>query len=398
MEKLKSNFKIQFTKGDTYALSIKIKGITEELKTAIFTVKENPDDEPLIQKTLGAGISKTDDRYYKKEKTYKLQIQSGDTLNCEANIQYLYDLQVSIDNVVKTILSGVFVVNHSVSGVNTITSQTLDVAVDDELQAEFETTPATAGVEYETDPVANAKIGDLKALNTTHKETIVGAVNEVKTAIKTNEDEIADIKNGNVKIKIAEQADVAGNADKISNLIAEKDEEEKTLNFRDLTGFAYKFLNAVNAKFAESANTVNGIEIDVYNRVLQADDCIIPQKKYLWSGNLQISAGGTATVKLTEEVLAGEEIEFRYKYYTSSGFEYYGRARGVVYYDGTQDDNLYLNVSFKNIGDHGNNSFSVIKFVRELNNLTFTNFTPEKDGENNRFSKIVITDILKIID
>ena len=71
MEKLLNNFKINFTKGDTYALAVKIKDITRDLSSAYFTVKENPDDTPLIQKTLKAGISKIDDRTYKNEKTYK---------------------------------------------------------------------------------------------------------------------------------------------------------------------------------------------------------------------------------------------------------------------------------------------------------------------------------------
>jgi hypothetical protein len=66
--------------------------------------------------------------------------------------------------VVKTVLSGVFVVTHSVTGTSGTTTQTLDVAVDDEIDVEVSTTPATSGVEYETDPVANAKIGDMTAL------------------------------------------------------------------------------------------------------------------------------------------------------------------------------------------------------------------------------------------
>ena len=116
MEKLINNYKISFTKGDTFALEIKIKNITEDLRTAYFTVKESPDDAPLVQKTLGQGITKIDERAYKNEKTYKLQLQSFDTINLEANVQYLYDFQATVGNVVKTLFSGVFVVTHSVSG------------------------------------------------------------------------------------------------------------------------------------------------------------------------------------------------------------------------------------------------------------------------------------------
>ena len=201
MEKLINNFKISFTKGDTYALAIKIKNIAEDLRTAYFTVKENPDDEPRIQKTLGAGIDKIDDRAYKNEKTYKLQLQAEDTINLEANVQYLYDFQVSVDNVVKTLLSGVFVVTHSVSGAGAITTPTLDVEVDAELEAELDTTPATNGIEYEQDPVANAKIGDLTALKTRAKENLVQAINET-----------AGVLDGTIKVKQAEHADLASYA------------------------------------------------------------------------------------------------------------------------------------------------------------------------------------------
>jgi hypothetical protein len=182
MEKLINDFKISFTKGDTYALAVKFKKIAGDLRTAYFTVKENPDDEPLIQKTLGAGIDKIDDRGYKNEKTYKVQLQPIDTANLEVNLQYLYDLQVTLDNVVKTVLSGVFVVHRSVTGVVSATAENIEVVVD-AVETEVLTTPATNGIEYEQDPVANAKIGDLSGLLTDDKQTIVGAINELLAKI-----------------------------------------------------------------------------------------------------------------------------------------------------------------------------------------------------------------------
>ena len=47
MERLTNEFKIEFTKGDTYALAIKFKNISEDLRCAYFSVKENENDEPL---------------------------------------------------------------------------------------------------------------------------------------------------------------------------------------------------------------------------------------------------------------------------------------------------------------------------------------------------------------
>jgi hypothetical protein len=213
MEKLINDFKICFTKGDTYALAVKFKDITKDLSKAQFTVKENPDDVPLIQKTLNAGISKIDDRAYKSEKTYKVQIQASDTVFLEAGVQYLYDLQVTIGNVVKTVLSGVFVVNHSVSGVSSATTSALEVSAIDEVETEFATTPATVGLEYESDPVALAKIGNLASLETDVKSTVVGAINEMQGRLVETYDNVDSILHGDTEVGIARRAANATNAE-----------------------------------------------------------------------------------------------------------------------------------------------------------------------------------------
>ncbi len=189
MEKLTNEFKIEYVKGDTYAFALKFKNITEDLSKAYLTVKENPDDSPLIQKSLGAGIDKIDDRAYKNEKTYKFQLQPADTVNIEPKVQYLYDIQVTIGTVVKTVLHGIFILNSTITGTSSITTQELEVEVDDELETELATVPATNGVEYEQDPVACNKIGDMATLTTTNKDTLVKAINEV-------EKDINEINNG----------------------------------------------------------------------------------------------------------------------------------------------------------------------------------------------------------
>lgn len=213
MEKLTNDFKISFTKGDTYALSIKFKNISTDIRSAYFTVKENPDDEPLIQKRLGLGITKIDERAYRNEKTYKLQLQAEDTMNLEANVQYLYDLQVTIDNVVKTFLSGIFVVTHSISGASETTSSTLEVEVDNEVEVEVAVTETTHGIEYEQDPVACSKIGNLKHLTTEANTTLVGAINEINAEVTENTRDINALKDGDIVVKKSEIANRAKEAD-----------------------------------------------------------------------------------------------------------------------------------------------------------------------------------------
>ena len=208
----KNGFDIRFIKNNTYALLVTFKDIEEDLRSAFFTVKENPEDTtPILQKSLGAGISKVDDRAYKKEKKYKVQLQAEDTTPLEADVQYLYDLQVTIGNVVKTVASGLFVVSPTITGDKVITTQEADIEATDELDTEFATVEATVGIEYENDPVANAKIGDMTALTTNAKQTVVQAVNEVKNGVdgvKTQVDEILDgekvVPNANIAIYASE--------------------------------------------------------------------------------------------------------------------------------------------------------------------------------------------------
>jgi hypothetical protein len=264
MEKLINDFKINFTKGDTYAIAVKFKNIAEDLRTAYFTVKESPDDEPLIQKSLGAGISKIDDRKYKNEKTYKVQLQAIDSANLEAGLQYLYDLQVSLDNVVKTVLSGVFVVNHSVTGVTSTTTTNLEVVVDDEVETEILTTPATNGIEYEQDPVACAKIGDLTALSTSTKENLVQAINEVKNGNLTTDEAVQKVLDGTTYVPCANWSRKADNA------VNAKEAE-----------YAYE------ADEAENAEMVNGIKIEDFGLSTR-----MTMKKTVYIDEFLASSGG----------------------------------------------------------------------------------------------------------
>ena len=118
MIEFKNDFRIEYAKGDTYALKITFKNVTQDLTTAIFSVKENADDTTaLIEKTIGSGISKVDDNYYKQQSVYKLQLQAEDSRNLQAEHLYLYDLKVAVDNVIKTVISGNFVVRYNVTSV-----------------------------------------------------------------------------------------------------------------------------------------------------------------------------------------------------------------------------------------------------------------------------------------
>ena len=307
MEKLTQNFKIEYVKGDTYALAIKFKNITEDLSKAYLTVKENPDDSPIIQKSLGAGISKIDDRAYKNEKTYKIQLQPADTVNVEPKVQYLYDVQVTVGNVVKTVLKGVFVLGSTITGTNGITTQEIEVEVDDELETELATVPATNGIEYEQDPVACAKIGDITTLTTTNKETVVKAVNEVKKGVNEIEDGTTVVpKASNVLSQI--------NGQNISDIFEDDGTTAKNASnvMGKINGNLITNIFEDDGTTAKNATKVNNLEIKQdENGVLKNGDIVIPQRKVLWSdeNGVLVDSETKQIITLNESLEAGDIIE-----------------------------------------------------------------------------------------
>lgn len=218
MIELKNNFRIEYTKGDTYALKLTFKNVTQDLTSAIFSVKENADDETaLIEKTIGSGISKIKEDFYKNEVVYKLQLQAEDSRNLQADNLYLYDLKIAVDNVIKTVIKGNFVVTFNVTSVDYINTTLAEIEVDEVIETDAETTPATAGIEYEQDPIAMSKIGDITQLNTTAKNNLVSAINEVNTKATASAEEIAKIENGTVTVPEATHATSADSATNATN-------------------------------------------------------------------------------------------------------------------------------------------------------------------------------------
>lgn len=215
----KDSFRIEYTKGDTYALKLTFKNVDQDLTSAIFTVKENHEDAtPLIEKTIGAGITKLDENFYKRELVYKLQLQATDSQFLEADHLYLYDLKIAVGNVVKTVIKGNFVVTYNVTSVDRMTTEIVDIEIDDAIDTDAETTPATHGIEYETDPIATAQIGDMTELTTTAKETLVDAINEIEPKASSALEEITNIEDGTVTVPNATHATNADNATNYNTL------------------------------------------------------------------------------------------------------------------------------------------------------------------------------------
>ncbi len=299
----KNEFRIEYTKGDTYALKLTFKNITQDLTSAFFTVKENQDDTtPLIEKTINAGITKLDENFYKKELIYKLQLQATDSQDLEADHIYLYDLKIAVGNVIKTVIKGNFVVTYNVTGVDRITTELAEIEIDDTIETDAETTPATHGIEYETDPVANAKIGDMSTLSTTAKDTLVGAINETNSKASASFEEITKIENGTVTVPSATHstsADSATNAQNAQN--------------------ATNAQNAVNSQNSANSQKINNLQlVRDENGILKIGDTIIPQKELLWSGSQQAQNNEPITFTF-DNLNIGDTIEVEWEVVNTGG-------------------------------------------------------------------------------
>ena len=172
---------IKFPKSDSFAFLVTINKIAKALDNAFFTVKENPDEEPVLQKKLGAGVTLVDSRLYKNQLSYKVQIDGADTANMEVGVRYFFDVKGTIGNAQKTFLWGELILSETETGYINPAMQGDTVAVAQVYTTTFETGAQSQYVETESDPVATAKIGDMTKLTTTAKDTLVKAINEVNT-------------------------------------------------------------------------------------------------------------------------------------------------------------------------------------------------------------------------
>lgn len=203
---------IKFPKSDSFAFFVTINKISKALDNAFFTVKENPDEEPVLQKKLGAGISLSDSRLYKNQLSYKVQIDGADTANMEVGVRYFFDVKGTIGNAQKTFLWGELILSDTETGYLNPAMQGDTAAVAQVYTATFETGAQSEYVETEVDPVAMKKIGDMTKLNTTAKDTLVKAINEVNTGRKTDRNDLDKILDGTTAVPKATNANSAKSA------------------------------------------------------------------------------------------------------------------------------------------------------------------------------------------
>lgn len=112
----KDNIKqFSMTKGDTFAFQIEILDFdthevyTGDLTSAYFSVKKRLDSKNFtFQKSIGDGITKVKDGYY------RVRVAPEDTADIISGL-YVYDLQITIGDDVKTILKGTLNIEQDVT-------------------------------------------------------------------------------------------------------------------------------------------------------------------------------------------------------------------------------------------------------------------------------------------
>ena len=99
---------VTMTRGDTMSFGIEIEGLNQDLETAFFTCRKDLTESPVFQKSIGNGISKVGNQQY------AVRIAPEDTANLQPG-RYYYDLQLSVNSDVFTILKGVLEIDNDVT-------------------------------------------------------------------------------------------------------------------------------------------------------------------------------------------------------------------------------------------------------------------------------------------
>lgn len=103
------NYQINMVRGDTLAFGLDFENLDQDLESAFFSVKVNAtDDYYIFQKSLENGIYKVADN------EYIVRVAPEDTAELDAG-NYNFDLQISANGEVFTIMLGIIVLEQDVT-------------------------------------------------------------------------------------------------------------------------------------------------------------------------------------------------------------------------------------------------------------------------------------------
>ena len=319
---------IKFTKGDSYAGYVTIDDINQALDAAFFTIKENSDDKPLIQKKLGAGISLADNRLYKQQLSYKFQLDGFDTVNLEIGTRYLYDFKGLIGNVQKTLISGELILSATQTGYITPSEVSGDTPVEETFNATLSIGAQSQYIETEVDPVALAKIGDITELTTTAKDNVVDSINELSqnyNGIMSGVKQVA-------KAKQADHSETATTANSASKAYLAT-YATNAINIFTKNGDYKKLADAL----LEMIYPVGSIKLTTEN---ENPSTYLGGKWEAWgAGRVPVGVDETKTIFKTAEKTGGSETA-TLPYHTHDAVLAFNGPYGVDAYDGGDSSSL----------------------------------------------------------
>lgn len=135
-----TDYNITAVRGDTLSFGMEFDGLDQSLESAYFTARDGYEGKILFQKSLGDGITETETG------KYAVRVAPEDTETAKAG-QYYYDLEISINGDVFTVLIGTLTLMQDVTADD----------LTDEVIGENEQTPSNYGV-CETAAATAAKV------------------------------------------------------------------------------------------------------------------------------------------------------------------------------------------------------------------------------------------------
>ena len=91
---------LEMIRGDTFYLGVQFIGLDTDIEASRFSIKKSKEDiTPLVEKTLGNGISKVEDG------VYRVRVAPSDTASFEGGV-YQYDWEFSVNDDVFTAVIG----------------------------------------------------------------------------------------------------------------------------------------------------------------------------------------------------------------------------------------------------------------------------------------------------
>lgn len=109
-----NNLEWTWFRGDTCEKLINIYGWNKDIDQVYFTIKkEDKDKDIVLQKTIGNGITKTEED--EEKKTYLLVINATDTDDLLTDYGYVFDIEIVSGYVKRTIVKGTITLTSDIT-------------------------------------------------------------------------------------------------------------------------------------------------------------------------------------------------------------------------------------------------------------------------------------------